>query len=133
MTLRSGPGLGLTKVSRGLHVGYDNDGDIEMLVTNLNATPDLIRRSRKCQIIRFWSGPLGAAATGRHRAEVNVASGFTQWSAAAEAISRPATCASIWIRKGFNGRPAGVLAQRRFDVISSPPVDHLLVVKEGRG
>ena len=39
-----GPGLSLNKVSRGVaFVDYDNDGDIDILVTNSNQTPDLLR------------------------------------------------------------------------------------------
>ena len=38
-----GPGLGLNKVSRGVAFGdYDNDGDIDVLITNSNQTPDLL-------------------------------------------------------------------------------------------
>ncbi|MDE0503658.1 MAG: CRTAC1 family protein [Candidatus Poribacteria bacterium] len=40
---RCGPGLELNKVSRGVAFGdYDNDGDIDILVTNSNQTPDLL-------------------------------------------------------------------------------------------
>ncbi|MBI1929660.1 CRTAC1 family protein [Candidatus Poribacteria bacterium] len=39
-----GPGLLLKKVSRGAAFGdYDNDGDIDILITNSNQTPDLLR------------------------------------------------------------------------------------------
>ena len=38
-----GPGLEITKVSRGAAFGdYDNDGDIDILITNSNQTPDLL-------------------------------------------------------------------------------------------
>jgi hypothetical protein len=38
-----GPGLSLNKVSRGVAFGdYDNDGDIDILITNSNQTPDLL-------------------------------------------------------------------------------------------
>ena len=41
---QSGEGLLLKKVSRGVAFGdYDNDGDIDILVTNSNQTPDLLR------------------------------------------------------------------------------------------
>ena len=40
----SGNGLLLKKVSRGAALGdYDNDGDIDILITNSNQTPDLLR------------------------------------------------------------------------------------------
>ena len=39
-----GPALRLKKVSRGAAFGdYDNDGDIDILITNSNQTPDLLR------------------------------------------------------------------------------------------
>lgn len=44
----AGPGLALQKVSRGLATAdYDNDGDLEFAISNMNAAPDLIRRARK--------------------------------------------------------------------------------------
>ncbi len=46
--LRSGPALALKHVSRGLaKADYDNDGDLEFMVSNMNASPDLIRHARK--------------------------------------------------------------------------------------
>ena len=40
----AGPGLAIEKVSRGGAFGdYDNDGDVDLLITNLNDTPDLLR------------------------------------------------------------------------------------------
>lgn len=44
----AGPGFALEKVSRGLATAdYDNDGDVEILVSNMNDSPDLLRRARK--------------------------------------------------------------------------------------
>jgi len=46
--IHSGPALALKKVSRGLATAdYDNDGDLEFAVSNMNASPDLIRHARK--------------------------------------------------------------------------------------
>jgi hypothetical protein len=46
--LRSGPALAIKKVSRGLATAdYDNDGDVEFAVSNMNDAPDLIRHARK--------------------------------------------------------------------------------------
>ncbi len=41
---QSGEGLRIKKVSRGVAFGdYDNDGDIDLLITNANQAPDLLR------------------------------------------------------------------------------------------
>ena len=46
--LQSGPGMALRKVSRGLATAdYDNDGDLEILVSNMNSTPELLRHVHK--------------------------------------------------------------------------------------
>src|SRR6266850_201559 len=44
VTGSAGPGFQLVQSSRGLAVGdYDNDGDLDILITNLNERPDLLR------------------------------------------------------------------------------------------
>ena len=44
VTATAGPGLTVEKVSRGAAFGdYDNDGDVDILVVNLNDTPTLLR------------------------------------------------------------------------------------------
>ncbi len=46
--LRSGPAMTLKKVSRGLaKADYDNDGDLEFAISNMNGSPDLIRHARR--------------------------------------------------------------------------------------
>ncbi|MBI1930312.1 VCBS repeat-containing protein, partial [Candidatus Poribacteria bacterium] len=40
----AGSGLQIRKASRGVALGdYDNDGDIDILISNANDTPDLLR------------------------------------------------------------------------------------------
>jgi hypothetical protein len=44
----AGPGFAIEKVSRGLATAdYDNDGDVEILISNMNDSPDLLRRKTK--------------------------------------------------------------------------------------
>ena len=44
----AGPGLRVEKVSRGASFGdYDDDGDVDVLVVNLNDTPTLLRNDRE--------------------------------------------------------------------------------------
>ena len=44
----AGPGLKVEKVSRGAGFGdYDDDGDVDVLVVNLNDTPTLLRNDRE--------------------------------------------------------------------------------------
>ncbi len=41
---QTGPGMQLIKVSRGVALGdYDNDGDVDIFINNLNQTPELLR------------------------------------------------------------------------------------------
>jgi len=43
-TGRAGPGFAVARVSRGLAAGdYDNDGDLDLLISNLDAPPTLLR------------------------------------------------------------------------------------------
>ena len=61
--LQSGPGMALRKVSRGLATAdYDNDGDLEILVSNMNSTPDLLRHLRKNQNHSILVKTIGTAS-----------------------------------------------------------------------
>ncbi len=138
--LRSGPGLGIRKVSRGLAVAdYDNDGDLEFVVTNMNDSPDLIRHARKNA---NHSILIKAVGTKSNRdgigAEVRVVSGgLVQYD---EVRSGGSYLSSSDLRVHF-----GLGAARKIDrlevrwpsgvkeSIQNPPVDSILVLKEGAG
>lgn len=49
MTDQAGPGFQLAESSRGLAIGdYDNDGDLDLLITNLDAPATLLRNDSRC-------------------------------------------------------------------------------------
>ena len=46
VSARAGPGLGMLRSARGVAFGdFDNDGDLDIVVTNMNDTPTLLRTS----------------------------------------------------------------------------------------
>lgn len=48
VTAKAGPGFALERRSRGLAAGdYDNDGDLDLLITNLDEPPSLLRNDSK--------------------------------------------------------------------------------------
>jgi hypothetical protein len=138
--LRAGPGLAIKKVSRGLAAAdYDNDGDLEIIVSNMNDAPDLIRHARKnpnhsilVQTIGTRSNRDGIGTTVRV-----VAGGITQYD---EVKSGGSYLSSSDLRLHF-GLGAATRIDRlellwpsgQADVVENPPVDRILIVKEGQG
>ncbi len=137
---RGGPGLAIEKVSRGLATAdYDNDGDVEIVVTNMNDSPELLRHRRKnphhsilVRTIGTRSNRDGVGA----KVEVTAA-GFSQYD---EVRSGSSYLSSSDLRVHFGLGPATTVDRLLVrwpsgttDVITRPPVDSVLVVKEGRG
>ena len=80
-TDEAGPGFRLVRSSRGLAVGdYDNDGDLDLLVTSLDEPPMLLRNDGRvgswltviCEDARGGTNPIGTRVTVR-------AGGRSQW------------------------------------------------------
>ena len=72
VTAQAGPGFEAVESSRGLAVGdYDNDGDLDILMTNLDAPPDLLRNEGKagswlevaCEVPGGTAIPIGTTVT----------------------------------------------------------------------
>ncbi len=138
--LRAGPGLALKKVSRGLATAdYDNDGDLEIMVSNMNDSPELLRHARKNPCHSVVVKALGTQSNrdGIGTKVTLVAGGLTQYD---EVRSGGSYLSSSDLRVHF-GLGAATKIDRlelrwpsgQTDVVPSPPLDHLLVVKEGQG
>jgi hypothetical protein len=92
VTAESGPGFEPKRVSRGLAVGdYDNDGDLDLLITSLDAPPALLRNDTSggswltvlCEIPGGPAIPIGASVTvtaGGRRQRRDIASGDSYMS-----------------------------------------------------
>ena len=138
--LRAGPGLALKKVSRGLATAdYDNDGDLEIMVSNMNDSPELLRHARENPCHSVVVKTLGTQSNrdGIGTKVTLVAGGLTQYD---EVRSGGSYLSSSDLRVHF-GLGAATKIDRlelrwpsgQMDVVPSPPLDHLLVVKEGQG
>jgi hypothetical protein len=140
--LRSGPGLAIKKVSRGLAVAdYDNDGDLEIIVTNMNDSPDLLRHARKNPNHSILVKTIGTRSNRDGiGAEVKVVSGgLAQYDTVRSGASY---LSSSDLRLHFGLGAATKIdrlelrwpsAPGQSQVILNPPADCLLVIKEGQG
>ena len=138
--LRAGPGLALKKVSRGLATAdCDNDGDLEIMLSNMNDAPELLRHARKNPYHSVLVKTLGTQSNrdGIGTKVTLVTGGLTQYD---EVRSGGSYLSSSDLRLHF-GLGAATKIDRlelhwpsgQMDVVPSPPLDHLLVVKEGQG
>lgn len=138
--LESGPGLAVQKVSRGLATAdYDNDGDLEFMVSNMNDTPDLLRRARKSSRHSILVKTVGTKSNRNGiGAKVTVVSGgLTQYD---EVRSGGSYLSSSDLRLHFGLGAAAKIDRLELrwpsghtEVVTNPPVDRILVIKEGQG
>ncbi len=138
--LHSGSGLSIQKVSRGLATAdYDNDGDLEVLVTNMNDSPDLLRRERKNPNHSILIKTVGVRSNRDGiGAEIKVLAGsLTQYDTVRSGGSY---LSSSDLRVHF-GLGAATRVNRlevrwpsgQVDSLADLPVDQIMVIEEGHG
>ncbi|MCY3777458.1 MAG: CRTAC1 family protein [Candidatus Aminicenantes bacterium] len=140
VSAQSGPGLGIEKASRGACVGdYDNDGDGDVLVANMNDLPTLLRNdggNRLNSIIIQVFGTRSNRDGVGTRIRLQTA-GETQYRTVNGASSylsssdiRTHVGLGTWIRADLIeiSWPDGSI-----DSIADVPANHLLVVYQGKG
>jgi hypothetical protein len=138
--LQSGPGLAQQKVSRGVATAdYDNDGDLEILVTNMNDSPVLLHHIRKNPNHAIVVKTIGTRSNRDGiGAEIRVISRALTQSDTVR--SGGSFLASSDLRVHF-GLGASTNLERleihwpsgQVDTVHNPPADSLIVVKEGTG
>jgi enediyne biosynthesis protein E4 len=136
----AGPGFAVQKVSRGLATAdYDNDGDLEMMVSNMNDSPSLLRHERKNPNHSILIKTVGTRSNhdGIGTRITLVSPGLRQVD---EVRSGGSYLSSSDRRVHFGLGAAAEIEKLELrwpsgttDVIRKPPADHILVVEEGKG
>jgi enediyne biosynthesis protein E4 len=136
----SGSGLAIQKVSRGMATAdYDNDGDLEMAVTNMNSSPDLLRHLHKNKNHSILVKTIGVQSNRDGiGTEVKIISGKSvqvDW-----VRSGASYLSSSDLRVHFGLRSEATIERMELhwpsgqtDIVAKPPVDSVLVVQEGKG
>lgn len=136
----SGSGLAIEKVSRGLATAdYDNDGDLEMAVTNMNDSPDLLRHLHKNKNHSILVRTIGAQSNRDGiGTEIKIISGKSvqvDW-----VRSGASYLSSSDLRVHFGLGSYATIERMELhwpsgqtDIVAKPPVDSVLVVQEGKG
>jgi enediyne biosynthesis protein E4 len=135
----AGPAISAPHCSRGCAFGdFDNDGDVDVLIVNLNEPPSLLRNDLsggnhwlKVKLIGVKSnrGAIGARVTARYGGKVQAQEVLSQSSFYSASDPRlhfglgPAESADLEIRWP-NGEK---------EILKKVAADHLVVIKEGSG
>ena len=140
VSAQSGPGLSIVQVSRGASFGdYDNDGDVDVFVVNLNDAPTLLRNdggnSHNWLAVQVFGSRVNRDGVG---ARIRlVAGGKTQW--------RTINGASSYLSHNDIRAHFGLGKQERVDLIeltwpdgttqsvSHVPANRFLVVRQEEG
>jgi hypothetical protein len=136
---QAGPGVSTPHASRGCAFGdFDNDGDIDILVVNLNEPPSLLRNDMtgnnhwlKVKLLGVKSNrsAIGARVTAHYGGKMQ----------AQEVLSQSSFYSASDLRLHFG---LGTSAQADLEIrwpnggketVTKVPADHLIVIKEGSG
>jgi enediyne biosynthesis protein E4 len=134
----AGPGLGLKKVSRGTAVGdYDDDGDVDILVTNLDDTPDLLRND---SVAGHWL-QVSLQGRGANREGIGTqlrleTEGGVQWRTAGGAagyLGHNDVRVHFGLGEQTRARLELLWPDGGRQVLKDVPADRVLVVRQGEG
>ena len=136
---QAGPGVSTPHASRGCAFGdFDNDGDIDMLIVNMNEPPSLLRNDitgnnhwLKVKLIgtRSNRSAIGARVTAHYGGKIQ----------AQEVLSQSSFYSASDLRLHFGLGAAGSAdldirwPNGAKETIAKVPADHLIVIKEGQG
>jgi hypothetical protein len=136
---QAGPGVAATHASRGCAFGdFDNDGDIDMLIVNMNEPPSLLRNDLtggnhwlKVKLIGVKSNrsAIGARVTAHYGGKIQ----------AQEVLSQSSFYSVNDLRLHFGlGQVSTADLEIRWpngnkETVAKVPADHLVVIKEGAG
>ena len=136
---QAGPGFTLEKVSRGLAYGdVDNDGDLDLLVTNNGQTPDLLRNDSptgRALVIRLVGAASNRDGIG---AKVRVTTGGSTQVRETKAGSSYLSQNDPRVHVGLgDARAVDRLEVKwpsgRVDVATAVPAGHIVTIREGDG
>jgi enediyne biosynthesis protein E4 len=135
----AGPGIAAAHCSRGCAFGdFDNDGDLDILIVNLNEPPSLLRNDVggnnhwlkvKLAGVQSNRGAIGARVTARYGGRVQAQEVLSQSSFLSASDQRlhfglgAAEKADLEIRWPNGGR----------ETVAAVPADQLVVIREGAG
>jgi hypothetical protein len=136
---QAGPGVAAPHASRGCAFGdFDNDGDIDMLIVNMNEPPSLLRNDvtgnnhwLKVKLIGVKSNrsAIGARVTAHYGGKIQ----------AQEVLSQSSFYSANDLRLHFGlGQVSTADLEIRWpngnkEMVAKVPADHLVVIKEGAG
>jgi enediyne biosynthesis protein E4 len=138
--LKSGPGFRLANVGRGLATAdYDNDGDLEIMVSNMNAAPELLRHARKNPHHSILVRTIGTKSNRDGiGAEVRVIAGNLVQCDAVRSGGSYLSSSDLRLHFGLGLHTAIDRLEIRWpsgltETLENPPIDRILVLKEGAG